>query len=197
MVKKIVVPGEKIDAKVSYNAYLDPNTKENRSMIFGILLTQNDYGKIVPLKGKYFPSKDDFVIGLVLEVKYGGYVLDLNSPYTAYLPSQREYEVGDLVFAKVIDVNEVKSVLLADDKQLHSGSLVEISPTKIARVIGKKNSMITMLKEKTNCIIFVGKNGRVWVKGDKAYLVEEAVREIEKEAHSVGLTDKISKLLEK
>ena len=72
-----------------------------------------------------------------------------------------------------------------------------IQPQKVPRVIGKSGSMITLLKKYTNCWIFVGQNGRIWVKGDPKGidLIVEAIKKIEKEAHTVGLTNRIEKLL--
>ncbi len=46
------------------------------------------------------------------------------------------------------------------------GSVIDISHVKIPRVIGRNGSMISMLKKELNVSIFVGQNGRIWLKGD-------------------------------
>ena len=77
------------------------------------------------------------------------------------------------------------------------GIIVDISPTKVPRLIGKKGSMINMIKDKTNCKIVVGQNGLVWVKGneDMEQLTREVIHLIEAEAHTSGLTNKIKNKL--
>ncbi len=58
--------------------------------------------------------------------------------------------------------------------------------------------MIKMLKDLTKSNIFVTQNGRIWLKSeDIAYerLLIDAIRKIEKEAHTVGLTDRMSEYI--
>ena len=59
--------------------------------------------------------------------------------------------------------------------------------------------MIKLLKNLTKCNIFVTQNGRIWIKGENiAYerLLIDAIKKIEKEAHTVGLTDRMSLYIE-
>jgi exosome complex component RRP4 len=76
--------------------------------------------------------------------------------------------------------------------------ILDISPSKVPRVIGKNGSMIQMLKNSTGCRIYVGQNGRIWIDGELDNIIKavKAVKLIEEEAHSMGLTEKIKKLLE-
>ena len=57
--------------------------------------------------------------------------------------------------------------------------------------------MIAMLKSETNCNIFIGQNGRVWLTGkDKNLdLAVSTIQKIENESHISGLTDRIVKFL--
>jgi exosome complex component RRP4 len=77
------------------------------------------------------------------------------------------------------------------------GIIVDIAPTKVPRLIGKKGSMINMIKDKTKCKIVVGQNGLVWVKGDEdmEQLTKNIIHLIEAEAHTSGLTNKIKNKL--
>ncbi|MEM2734784.1 MAG: KH domain-containing protein, partial [Candidatus Bathyarchaeia archaeon] len=71
---------------------------------------------------------------------------------------------------------------------------------KIPRLIGRKGSMITMLKRETGCRIIVGQNGVVLISGrdDRAERAAvEAIYKIEREAHTQGLTDEIKEMLRK
>lgn len=191
--RNIVVPGDKVSGSAMSNVYKFNN--ETYSAVYGLMTKKDDFVKIVPLKGIYMPEIGDYIVGIITDVKYGGYVIDLNSPYTAFLPSRREYNHGDILFAKVGNVDEVKSVSLIDEKQLFEGELIDVLPVKVPRVIGKKDSMINMIKEATSCLIFVGRNGRIWVKGDNYAKAVEAIKFVEENAHTSGLTEKVMELL--
>ena len=58
--------------------------------------------------------------------------------------------------------------------------------------------MVQMLKYATGCKITVGQNGRIWISGDNknSNISIEAIRLIEKEAHTHGLTDRVKAFLE-
>ena len=57
--------------------------------------------------------------------------------------------------------------------------------------------MINAIKEKTECKIMVGQNGLVWVKGDEKMqeITKNIIKEVEKKAHTKGLTDYIKNKL--
>jgi len=59
--------------------------------------------------------------------------------------------------------------------------------------------MISLLKKYTQCRIFVGQNGRIWVSGDDESIrkVIQTIKKIEKESLSYGLTNKIEEMLKK
>lgn len=193
--KKIVIPGEEIQGRIRNNVFEEEGKKY--SAVYGLLYKDGDYARIVPLKGRYIPRMEDYIVGIVTDVKFGGYTVDINSPYSSFLSSRREYDYGDVLFAKVSNVSEIKSVSLIGDRKLYEGDVIEVSSAKVARVIGRKNSMMDLLKEKTGCDIFVGRNGRIWLRGENVAKAKEAILMIEKEAHTDGLTDRITKFLEK
>lgn len=111
------------------------------------------------------------------------------------------YDIGDVLFLRVVDVDEIKKAKLGlkgrGMGKFKGGIIVDIAPTKVPRLIGKKGSMINMIKDKTNCKIVVGQNGLVWVKGDKdmEQLTKNIIHLIEAEAHTSGLTNKIKNKL--
>jgi exosome complex component RRP4 len=193
---RIVVPGELISnrpEKINY-AFVE-NGKTYSSIV---ALYQE--GKLIPLEGPYEPAINDIVIGVIVEVKFGGYSVEINTPFLAYLSSKdfKKFEMGDTILARVSFVDEVNSVELSDARKLPPGRLIKISPVKVPRVIGKKNSMIEMLKAQTGCDIYVGKNGYVLISGKgKPMLAEKAIRLIELQAHTPGLTDRIASFLKK
>ena len=138
--------------------------------------------------------------------------VDINSPYSGILPAfevfgrekkelNKVYDVGDVLFLRVVDVDEIKKAKLGlkgrGMGKFKGGIIVDIAPTKVPRLIGKKGSMINMIKDKTNCKIVVGQNGLVWVKGDEdmEQLTKNIIHLIEAEAHTSGLTNKIKNKL--
>ncbi len=194
MIKRIVIPGEEIKARVKDHVY-ERNGKFY-SKVYGVLIEDKGVGRIVPLKGHYVPRKGDIVIGVIEEIKYGGCLVDINTAESAFLPTEREYEQGDLISAEVDSINEVKEARLTNDRKLFGGALVEVDPVKIPRIIGKNNSMIDMIREKTGTKIVVGRNGRIWIKGEETSKAAEAIDMIVKHTHATGLTETIKNFLE-
>ena len=182
------------------------------SSLMGLVSLRNKKIRVIPLKSKYVPKKGDVVIGKINDVRFSMWDVNINSPYSGILPAfevfgrdkkelSKVYDVGDVLFLRVIDVDEVKKAKLGLKGRglgkFKGGIIVDISPTKVPRLIGKKGSMINMIKNKTNCKIVVGQNGLVWVKGDDdmEQLTREIIHTIEVEAHTSGLTNKIKNKL--
>jgi len=109
--------------------------------------------------------------------------------------------MGDSIIAKVSQVDTEKKLQISmKDRNLFKikkGTIVEIDSSKIPRVIGKKGSMIQLLKKYTHSRIHVGKNGRIWIDADLSNTAKviEAIKIIERESVSFGLTDKIESYL--
>ena len=103
----------------------------------------------------------------------------------------------------MVDVDEVKKVKLGLKGRglgkFRGGILINITPTKVPRLIGKKGSMINMIKDETHCEVIVGQNGVVWVKGEPAMerVAEKVINMIEDQAHTSGLTDRVRDMLAK
>ncbi len=59
--------------------------------------------------------------------------------------------------------------------------------------------MIKLIKDATECRITVGQNGLCWIQGEpeNEMLAAETIKLVEEKAHTEGLTDEISKFLEK
>jgi exosome complex component RRP4 len=82
--------------------------------------------------------------------------------------------------------------------KVNRGQIVDIVPSKIPRLIGKKGSMITTIKKETGCHIVLGQNGRVLVSGktvEDEQLAIMAIQKVEEESHTSGLTNRIAELL--
>jgi exosome complex component RRP4 len=180
----------------------------------GIKQVRPDSISVVPLSGQYIPIRGDLVIGKIVDIGPSNWLVDINSPYPAPLhvnevPWRVEFgetrkfmQIGDIVLLKIAGVDEVKriGVSMQDHglRKLTGGMVTEVSPSKVPRVIGKNGSMIQMLKNMTGCRVYVGQNGRIWIDGDLDNIIKavQAIKIIEDEAHSLGLTEKIKRFLE-
>jgi len=188
---QIVIPGEEVSLNIVGNVIKEGNKKIVTAT--GLL---NDK-RIIPLTSVYTPREGDVVLGIIISIKHKGYVVSLNGPYDAYLNSMRNYRLYDIVSAKVMEVSETKHVTLSFERGLRDGELVTTMPSRIPRIIGKAGSMLKLITSLTNTRITVGKNGLVWIQGEKKNKVKEVIKLIEKQAHKTGLTDKVKEFLEK
>ena len=211
--KDLVIPGQILADDEYYSGR--GTFKENGkvcSSLMGRVSLRNKKLRVIPLKSKYVPKKGDVVIGKINDVRFSMWEVDINSPYAGILPAfevfgrekkelNKVYDVGDVLFLRVVDVDEIKKAKLGlkgrGMGKFKGGIIVDIAPTKVPRLIGKKGSMINMIKDKTNCKIVVGQNGLVWVKGDEdmEQLTKDIIHLIEAEAHTSGLTNKIKNKL--
>ncbi len=211
--KDLVIPGQILadDEYYSGRGTFKENGKVCSSLL-GRVSLRNKKIRVIPLKSKYVPKKGDVVIGKIKDVRFSMWDVDINSPYSGILPAfevfgrekkelNKVYDVGDVLFLRVVDVDEIKKAKLGlkgrGMGKFKGGIIVDIAPTKVPRLIGKKGSMINMIKDKTKCKIVVGQNGLVWVKGneDMEQLTREIIHLIEAEAHTSGLTNKIKNKL--
>jgi len=169
---------------------------------------------VIPLGGRYIPAPGDMVIGKVIDIGPSNWLVDINSPYPAPLhvnevpwrvefgDTARYLSVGDTLLAKVLSVDETKRVQVTMKEQglrkLQGGQILEISHSKVPRVIGKNGSMIQMIKNYTNCRIFIGQNGRIWVDGNMDDMVHamRAIKMIEEGAQTLKLTERVKEFLD-
>ena len=211
--KDLVIPGQILadDEYYSGRGTFKENGKVCSSLL-GRVSLRNKKIRVIPLKSKYVPKKGDVVIGKIKDVRFSMWDVDINSPYSGILPAfevfgrekkelNKVFDVGDVLFLRVVEVDEIKKAKLGlkgrGMGKFKGGIIVDIAPTKVPRLIGKKGSMINMIKDKTKCKIVVGQNGLVWVKGneDMEQLTRDIIHLIEAEAHTSGLTNKIKNKL--
>jgi len=218
--RQVVTPGDLL----AENEYINgENTYKENGKIYatrvGLFNSEDKRVYVVALKSFYVPMSGDTVIGKVLEVTLGGWVVDIRAPYVAMLrasdalerpfkPQKDDlpslFDVGDILIAKIVAYDRTRDPLLTVLERglgkVTRGQIIEITPTKIPRVIGKQGSMIGMIKEETGCQITIGQNGRIIVSGkspEDERLAIMAIRKIEQEAHTTGLTDRVTEMLKK
>ncbi len=184
----------------------------------GISDISEDSVRVIPLTGMYIPKGSDLVIGKVVSHSSLSWEVDINSCYMGILPatdvfgrgfSASEDELtskldkGDLIAARIVNFDRTRDPLItiADNElgKIDSGELVEISASKIPRLIGKRGSMIQTIENATNATITIGQNGRVIISCENSngvLKVKNAIKMIEEQAHMANLTDKIQEMLE-
>ena len=213
--RQVVIPGDVIEArglKPGEGTFVEGGIVYAAQL--GIRSEQDGYVDVIPLAGRYIPRADDEVVGQVVDLGPSHWLVDINSPYPAPLhatesPWRVEFgetshfmDVGDSLLAKVLGVDETKRVQITMQDQglrrLTGGQIVQISHSKVPRVIGKGGSMISMIQSYTKTQAFVGQNGRIWLDGDVKDTVHavRAIRMIEEHAQSMGLTEAVKAYLE-
>ena len=217
--REIVVPGQLL-AKGPYKPGNNVFSVGQNiySTVVGLAELKNNTINVIPLKRTYIPSPGDLVIGKITNVGVTSWQVDIASPYIAILQAsdaflkpidvtkedlRKYFDVGDYIIAKVLTFDRTRDPLLtvkeAGCGRIDKGVVVEINPSKVPRIIGRKGSMISLIKSKLNVEIVVGKNGRIWIYSENPKAEEFAVRiikRIEREAHISGLTNRIKKMLE-
>lgn len=216
--RQIVTPGDLIaegDYIIGENTYAEGN-RIYASRI-GIVEYDNKKIDVVALRAFYIPRVGDIVIGTVAEVGFNGWTVDINAPYEAILrasevlsrpfkPQKDELSqflnVGDLVVAKISAYDRAHNPQLSVSEpglgKITRGQIIKITSTKIPRVIGRKGSMVSMITQETGCQIILGLNGVILVTGknpEDEELALMAIRKIEEESHTSGLTDRITQML--
>lgn len=216
--RQLVTPGDLI-AEGEYIA--GENTYKENEKIYasrlGLVETENKKVSVVALKAFYIPKAGDIVIGTVVEVGFNGWTVDINAPYPAILragdvlsrpfrPQEDDLsqvlDMGDLIVAKVASYDRTHDPQLTVGEpglgKITRGQILKITPTKIPRVIGRKGSMISMIKQETGCNIILGLNGVILITGktlESEQLALMAIHKIDEESHTSGLTDRVTQML--
>ncbi len=214
--RELLLPGDQIDEE---DVKPGRGTFKKDGKIYaaklGVKTLRSGYVNVAAQSGRYEPQAGDKVIGTVTDLNSSFWMVDVNAPNLAVLhvndvPWRVDYgdtasyiEVGDAVLVKITSVDEqMKMQVTMDEKglrKLNEGQIIEIPPSQVPRVIGRKGSMISMLKKYTGCRIFVGQNGRIWIDGDLEgqYLAVKAIQMIEENAQVVGLTEAVKQFLKR
>ncbi len=193
--EKIIVPGEIIWEK----EVREPNTEVVDGKTYATVLGMLREDRFIPLELVYKPKVGDNVIGIVTDVRHSGYSVDLNLAYDGFINSKFtrvSFRKADIIYGKIKFVDEVGGVDITDAKRLPTGKLMKVPASKVPRIIGKKSSMLNLIRDGSGCTIFVGNNGYIWIGGKgNLPLVLRTINLIIEKAHTRGLTDTIAAYL--
>jgi len=217
--KRHVIPGEVI-VSGPYRAEQNTVLQGDKVLATSIGLSDVHDGsvRVIPLTGGYYPKDDDLVIGKIISHSAMSWEVDINSCYSGMLPAtdvfgrdfsshsddlSSKLRKGDLIATRIVNSDKTRDPLLTisgrELGKIDYGELVEISPSKVARLIGKRGSMIQMIESATRAQITIGQNGLVVIAcedSDGLLRAINAVELVEEKAHVADLTDRISEMLE-
>ena len=217
--KRHVIPGE-IIVSGPYRAEQNTIMEGNNIIATTIGLSDVHDGsvRVIPLTGRYYPKDDDLIIGKIVSHSAMSWEVDINSCYAGMLPATdvfgRDFSShsdnlssklgnGDLIVARIVNADKTRDPLLTisgrELGKIDSGELVNISPSKVARLIGKRGSMIQTIESGTHAQITIGQNGLVVVSCEDSDGLLKAIKAIElvdEKAHVANLTDQINDMLE-
>ena len=214
--RKIVIPGEVIVSKKEYLPG-EGTRREGNNIVanrFGLADISGRLVRVIPLSGAYIPRVGNIVIGIIRDVTFNGWIVDVKAPYAAFLSLSEVskyirgdlteyYDIGDMVACKVINVKHRSIELTVKGRglgRLEEGMIIHINSNKVPRVIGREGSMIRLIKEETDCEIVVGQNGVVWIRGSKIeneLKAKEAIMFVVSRSYIDGLTEKVKEWFEK
>lgn len=213
--REVVVPGQLL----AEGRYLPSNGTYDEggkiySSLMGLAELKGNTVRVVALDGAYIPKEGDLVIGTIKIVAGNNWKIDIGGPYGASLHANNalrrpysddisEYmDIGDVVSAEISAFDRQSGPFLSMRERglevLEGGMILEVSPAKIPRIIGRSGSMINMINDHLKIDSVVGQNGRIWIKSPdiaRVRLAIKAFRMIEDQAHTSNLTDRISKML--
>ena len=213
--RQVVVPGELL-AEGRYRPSMGTYDEDGKifSALVGLAELRGNTVKVVPLQGVYIPREGDLVIGTVTLVAGNNWKIDIGGPYGASLHANnalrrpydddisRYFDIGDVLVTEVQAFDRVSGPFLTMKgrglTKLDMGMIMDVNPAKIPRIIGRRGSMINMIKDQLRIQAVVGQNGKIWIRSTNAAVMRLAVkafRMIEAEAHTSKLTDRISEML--
>jgi exosome complex component RRP4 len=213
--REVVVPGQLLAEgryRPSFGTY-DEGGKIYSSLV-GLAELKGNTVKVVALEGAYIPKEGDLVIGTIFLVAGNNWKVDIGGPYGASLHANNalrrpysddisEYmDIGDVISAEINAFDRQSGPFLSMKGRglevLEGGMVLEVSPAKIPRIIGRRGSMINMINDHLRIDSVVGQNGRIWIKSpdiERLRLAIKAFRMIEDQAHTSNLTDRINRML--
>jgi len=198
--RQFVTPGEELPNDTQRNEYVMVSNGKAYSNILGFY--DSDRKDIVPLEGLWKPRIGDSVIGVVERpTKPGIYNVKLTEfvqglIITSKFDSGPSFEENDVIEATVADVERKRLAILERPRKLAVGQTIYVKPVRIPRIIGKSETMVSQISRLTGARIIIGRNGIIWLNGGNVALAIEAIKKVEREAHTSGLTEKIKSMLE-
>jgi exosome complex component RRP4 len=215
--RDLVIPGD-----VLYEGRIRTGDNTHRSQgkvsasRIGLVDYRRDTVSVIALEAGFNPLVGDLVIGEVIDIELGRWLVDIDASSDAVLnvpdaidaPFRTDIvmpdilDVGDTIVAKIVDMDRrrtpILSILGRDLGKIEEGFIIRLTPSKIPRLIGKKGSMVNMILRETRSNIVIGQNGRILIHGktrEQEVNAVNVIEKIEREAHISGLTNRVQEYL--
>lgn len=217
--RDLVVPG---DILFKGRIRTGDNTYRAHGKVCATRIGLVDYNRgmvsVIALEAGFNPLVGDLVIGDVIDIELGSWIVDIDAtsdavlnipdaidaPFRTDLVMPDILDVGDTIVAKIVDMDRRKTPILSilgrGLGKVEEGFIIKLTPSKIPRLIGKKGSMVNMILKETGCRIAIGQNGRILIQGktrEHEEIVIRVIEKIEREAHISGLTNRVQEYLKK
>lgn len=217
--RPMVVPGEYVGDDRFYIPGLNVIKLSNKmfSTTIGLVRAEGKRVDVIALKSFYQPKLRDLVVGVVKGSTIAGWVVDINSPFLAFLPlseyPEKRIRLSRSSISKILESGTVLVGIIKEASIFSSpiitlkgkglgvvsnGTLLNITASKIPRLIGKKGSMVSIIERGTGVRLTVGQNGRVIVHSEDIDIISkirEVIKMVERESHTYGLTERVEVLL--
>jgi exosome complex component RRP4 len=215
--RDLVIPGD-----VLYEGRIrtGDNTHRSQGKVSASRIGLVDYSRgtvsVIALEAGFNPLVGDLVIGEVIDIELGKWLVDIDAATDAVLnvpdaidaPFRTDIvmpdilDVGDVIVAKIVDMDRrrtpILSILGRDLGKVEEGFIIRLTPSKIPRLIGKKGSMVNMILRETGSNIVIGQNGRILIQGktrEQEVNAVNVIEKVEREAHISGLTNRVQEYL--
>jgi len=215
--RKQVIPGDVIArGNHRFGDYVEKRGDEYIALRVGLAEVGRDGIRLNPMTGSYLPRAEDQVVGKVIDLNGFGWVVDINSCFDGFLPASfvfgrdfspathdlsSKFKVGDIIGCRIESFERARDPQLSIRGEgygkIESGEIVKMSPTKVARLIGRRGAMINLVSERTTCDVQVGQNGVVVVNGPPEGIlkVKECIKMIEEATASSDLMAQVEAYL--
>ncbi len=196
--RRIVLPGDMVaeDRVRMENTYFRDG--KTFASVLGIL--DDERGSVISLEGAWKPKSGSEVVGIIRSVDRKTCSIELNHSAPGILIPDRNSryspKVGDVVESIIARVERRNVPIMERARPVADGArVIHVKPSKIPRILGKNNSMLRQIEEVTGARISVGVNGIIAISGDNTDDAIYAIRLIEENAHTSGLTDRVRDVL--
>ncbi|UCD45532.1 MAG: RNA-binding protein [Candidatus Bathyarchaeota archaeon] len=215
--RDLVIPGDVLfegRIRTGDNTYRHEG-KINATRV-GLVNYSKEMVSVIALEAGFSPLSGDLVIGDVVDIELGRWLVDIDTfteailnvpdaidaPFRSDIVMPDILDVGDTIVAKIVDMDRRKTPILGilgrGLGKINEGFIIRLTPSKIPRLIGKKGSMVNMILNQTGCEIIIGQNGRILVNGrtrEQEEMAVSVIKKVEREAHISGLTNRVQEYL--
>ena len=186
----LVAPGEDLGDSGEFEAghgVLSMNGRL-RALKQGKMNKRGNVVSIEPRRTAFMPRPSDLVIGYIEGCTSNIWFVDIGAPFNAILPMslgpakaefggiRKVLDIGDAIICRVQEVEENHSSVVTMKgmglRAIRSGSVEEIDPHLLGRLIGRGGNNLRQLKEDTECRLIAADNGRVWLDGDLSGIIQ-------------------------